>query len=91
MLSAARLEEWRSKVFPLCFYYFLFLLSLTSFAVPFHFMPVNFLTLEHMGWLGSIKKSMSDQEGVGLILMEELEKDEWRTEVDFLLHPILPP
>lgn len=91
MLSAGRLEEWRGKVFPLRFYYFIFLLSLTSFAVPFHFMPVKFLTLEHMGWLGSIKKSMSDQEGVGLILMEELEKDEWRTEVDFLLHPILPP
>lgn len=46
-----------------------------SFAVPFYFMPLNFLTLEHTGWLGSIKKSMSDQERVGLILMEELGKD----------------
>jgi len=44
-----------------------------------------------MGWLGCTKNSMSDQKGGGLILKGELEKDEWRTEMDFLLHPILSP
>lgn len=62
-----------------------------SFAVPFHSMPLDFLTLERTGQLGSIKKSMTDQGGVVLILVEELEKDEWKTDVDFLLHPILSP
>lgn len=39
-------------------------------------MPLDFLTLERTGQLGSIKKSMTDQGGVVLILVEELEKDE---------------
>jgi len=32
-----------------------------------------------------------DQEGAGLILMEELEEDERRIEVEFLLHPLPSP
>lgn len=53
-------------------------------------MPLNYLAWVY-GRAGSIKKGTRDQEGAGLVLMEELEKDKWVTEVDILFHPVLSP